>query len=521
MKKNRANDVKTNEAKTVKTTERRAENTGNAAVKKASAKNTEAKAEDGKTATAKAADGKTTTAKTTDEYSAVIKTAGATEAEVEVEKTETNGDNKAYVKKKYKSMLEEYRAEKERAEKEDAEKEPPAEARRNTRRRINKETVPSWLENAEPLEEEEEWEMREYDEFIKREEERVKRNEDNYFEEKRKCDLLLNETEYRRVIRMWVERVPFAEFVQAIEARVIGQENVKAVCYNIYHYLELTGAGSKKSLPFILAAPSGCGKSETYRAVRDYFKENLRFLVCGYIDASELTEAGFKGNNPETIVYPLSDRAPANGIGIIFLDEMDKKILPSYSSSGQNVNAAVQHGLLTIIEGREVSSKTGKTIDTNNTLFIAMGAFDFVRNEKDEEKVISIGRTVEKRDHFDDISREEMLEAGALNELIGRFHTIINYHKLTEESVRRILNLNIAELSDEFGIPIVAAENFYSEMYAISNGKFGCRTLKNRLRDRIQALDMEIKFEGKSKNALIFHLDENGDYVEEKYAEVV
>ena len=124
MKKNRANDVKTNEAKTDKTTERRAENTGSAAAKKASAKNTAAKAEDGKSATVKATDGKTTTAKTTDEYSAVVKTAGATETEVEVEKTETNGDNKAYVKKKYKSMLEEYRAEKERAEKEEGRKLP-------------------------------------------------------------------------------------------------------------------------------------------------------------------------------------------------------------------------------------------------------------------------------------------------------------------------------------------------------------------------------------------------------------
>ena len=483
-------------------------------------KNTKNEANTNEVKAVKAGEGKSANAKTAKADTAKKETAVTESTPKEsfvAENPFAGGEKKAYVNKKYRSMLEEYRVEKERAEKEQ-----PEEAKRSSRRRINRESVPAWLENAEPLLEEEERKMKEYDEFLKREEERVKINENHYFEEKRKCDALMSEAEYRRIIKMWTERVPFGEFVGAIEARVIGQENVKTVCYNIYHYLELIGAGSKKSLPFILAAPSGCGKSETYRAVRNYFREELRFLVCGYIDASELTEAGFKGNNPETIISPLSDSPNSNGIGIIFLDEMDKKFIPSYSSGGQNVNAAVQHGLLTIIEGRDVPLKSSsKTVDTNNTLFIAMGAFDYVRNEKDDEKVISIGRTKDKRDHFDGISREEMLEAGAINELIGRFHTIINYHRLTEESVRKILQLNIAELSDEFGVPIVAAENFYTEMFEVSNGKFGCRTLKNRLRDRVQAMDMEVKFEGRSKNCLIYHLDENGDYVEEKYAEVV
>ena len=326
-----------------------------------------------------------------------------------------------------------------------------------------------------------------------------------------------NEKQYREVIGCWLKTVSVSEFCEAIEKRVIGQEEVRRVCYNIYHYLELIAKGSRKSLPFILAAPSGCGKSETYRAVKDYFNKEMHFLSCIYVDASELTEAGFKGNNPETVVNGLLERPNSNGIGIVFLDEMDKKIIPSFSSSGQNVNAAVQHGLLTIIEGREVTASKvpHDTVNTNNTLFIAMGAFDFVREGKEEEKFISLGETKGKRDHFDGITREEMLEAGAGNELVGRFQSIINYHRLTEESVRKIVDLNIRELADEFDITISVEENVYSAMYAVSNGKFGCRLLKNTLRDRVQAMDMERKFGGKGDTPAVFVLDENGDRYEE------
>ena len=190
-----------------------------------------------------------------------------------------------------------------------------------------------------------------------------------------------------------------SDFIAEIEKRVIGQENLKKVCYNIYHYLELIATGSEKNLPFLIAAPSGCGKSETYRAVKDYFRKNMKFLYIEFVDCSALTEAGFKGNDPSSVVGGLLDKPNSNGIGIVFLDEVDKKVVPSYTTGGTNVNAAVQHGLLTIMEGCPVRAKgTSRAIDTSNTLFVAMGAFDFLRNEKEEEKTISFGEQKEKRE---------------------------------------------------------------------------------------------------------------------------
>ena len=336
---------------------------------------------------------------------------------------------------------------------------------------------------------------------------------------------LLNENEYRYALRLWLKRVSFAEFCSAIEKRVIGQENLRRVCYNIYHYFELVAAGRKQSLPFILAAPSGSGKSETYRAVRDYLYQTMRFMPCEYSDASALTETGFKGSDPQTIISGIAERDKSNGIGIVFVDEMDKKLLPSYTNSGQNANAAVQHALLSVIEGREVEIKkqSGRmtVINTENTLFIAMGAFDFLRKEKEEEKSISFGKKNEKREHYADITREEMLEAGALNEFVGRFHTVINYHRLSEEAIRNIVNKNLSELEEEFHVSIVAEENVYRAIIDKSNGKFGCRTLKNDLRERIETQDMEMKYSGKRPEIVRIHLDENGDYRENVESEEI
>ena len=338
------------------------------------------------------------------------------------------------------------------------------------------------------------------------------------------CEELKDEATYRYAIRKWLGHHSLKEFIDTIEKSVIGQPNVRKVCYQIYHYLELTAEGKKISRPFILAAPSGCGKTETYRAVREYFQATMRFMPCEYADASALTETGFRGSDPQTIVIGLAENNLSNGIGIVFVDEMDKKIIPSLNSGGQNTNAAVQHALLSVIEGRTVELTIDRRpirINTENTLFIAMGAFDFLRNEKDNDRTISIGSTKEKREHYSEVTREEMLEAGAINEFIGRFHTVINYERLSEEAIHHIVDKNIREMEREFGVSIVVDKSVYRAAIANSNGKFGCRSLKNDLRERVEACDMELKIAGKIPSCFIIHLDEKGDSLEEKEDELL
>ncbi|MBO4679282.1 MAG: AAA family ATPase, partial [Lachnospiraceae bacterium] len=155
-----------------------------------------------------------------------------------------------------------------------------------------------------------------------------------------------------RNIASWLKANSFNTFCDAITSRVMGQEDTKRVVANVYNYLQCLVSGKQHNNNILLAAPSGCGKTETYRAIRDYFKEKIPRLPVYQIDMTSVTEEGFKGNNTEYMVKELVTNFETQGIGIVFLDEFDKKLLPSYSSKGSNVNAAVQSQILTIIEGR-------------------------------------------------------------------------------------------------------------------------------------------------------------------------
>ena len=267
----------------------------------------------------------------------------------------------------------------------------------------------------------------------------------------------------RRKIGRWIKTTSFVQFRNEIRKSVIGQETLDMVLFSIYFYLERVSRGLSIADSILLTAPSGCGKTETYRSVKRYFEKELSFLPCYQIDAGQLTETGFKGADPIYVVGGLLASPETNGIGIVWIDEIDKKVLPSYESRGGNVNAKVQYGLLTILEGSICPPKKescSTCVDTNNTLFIGLGAFDFVRNNKKHEAVeIGFGKERDQTDHYDVITREDLIEAGACYEFVGRFSSIFSYHKLSENSLRKIIQLMVVEESEMMGIEIKTEES--------------------------------------------------------------
>ena len=61
-----------------------------------------------------------------------------------------------------------------------------------------------------------------------------------------------------------------------------------------------------------------------------------------------ITEEGIVGAGSSILVDELMENG-TNGYGIVFMDEFDKKLIPSFAE-GANTSAAVQNQLLTIIE---------------------------------------------------------------------------------------------------------------------------------------------------------------------------
>ena len=125
-------------------------------------------------------------------------------------------------------------------------------------------------------------------------------------------------------IKAWVESASYGEFEQAIGERIIGQPELSIVLASVYSYLSAKANGEKAKFDVLLAAPSGCGKTETFRALRDYFKDRIPSLPLSQVDMTQVTEEGYKGKNTNSIISVLLDHTETNGVGIIWLDEFDK-----------------------------------------------------------------------------------------------------------------------------------------------------------------------------------------------------
>ena len=310
-------------------------------------------------------------------------------------------------------------------------------------------------------------------------------------------NMLMDEDEYtaeqienlKLSIKEWLGRVPFTEFRNVIHKDVIGQDNLDLVLANVYNYLTNVALGNPVNNNMLMAAPSGCGKTETYRSLRNYFKTEIPELTISQVDVSVITEEGIVGAGSSILVDELMENG-TNGYGIVFMDEFDKKLIPSFAE-GANTSAAVQNQLLTIIEGREVpfilnGQPTGYYIDTSNTMFIGLGSFNESREQKkNAANNLGFGARTQDNDMFDEITREDMIKMGASYEMIGRFPLIVNYHKLSEEAVDKIIDKTLETLRLAYQLPIELDADMRTQLHEFANGVYGCRMLDSSIRDQV------------------------------------
>ena len=285
--------------------------------------------------------------------------------------------------------------------------------------------------------------------------------------EERAADMTVDAEAIGRLVASWtgipVDRLLEAEadkllhMEERLHERVVGQETaVRAVADAVRRARAGLGDPKRPLGSFIFMGPTGVGKTELARALAEYLFDDEQSIVR--VDMSEYMEkhsvSRLIGAPPGYVGYEeggqLTEAVRRRPFRVVLFDEIEK------------AHPEVFGALLQILDDGRLTDGHGRTVDFSNTLVVMTsnlgtgetgGDFGLLRDRQD--KGVQLRASI-----------EDALKKAFRPEFLNRIDEIIIFDPLTQQQVRRIIGILVAEVEErlsERGISIAltrAAEDW-------------------------------------------------------------
>lgn len=337
----------------------------------------------------------------------------------------------------------------------------------------------------------------------------VEKEEQKWKNKNNKSVIDITEENIAEVISSWTgipaqkltqdENEKLKSLEESLHKRVVGQnEAIEAVSKAIRRGRVGLKDPKRPIGSFLFLGPTGVGKTELSKALAEVLFGNENSLIR--VDMSEYMESHsvskLIGSPPGYVGFDeggqLTEKIRRKPYSIILFDEIEK------------AHPDVMNMLLQILEDGRLTDSQGRTVNFKNTVIIMtsnIGAraitdkktFGFTNNgEKDESKK-----------EYEEIKKEVMgiLKKELRPEFINRIDEIIVFKKLSEQEIRKIIDIMINQVLErlkEKKINVEVTENVKDLIVKKGTDKaFGARPLRRTIQNLLEDTLAEGILDGK------------------------